>query len=310
MDSLLNKITPKTGVPFLRQLGNQTLLDVLMYSCSVKVSQQIRNEVVKQCNRIHQETVEQNPDKRIVTSIIAHSLGTVIMYDIIKQKESHDSLKEQVQNARVKVQGSVTNTTDDHIVLLDEDDNQIEVKDKEVTTTIACEELEFDIEYVFLLGSPLGMFLAIREGSADGSQYVPSSKTLFERTHAFHIFHPYDTIAYRLEPLLDSRFEDIPPVILNALDLRKRSLSKGTVTPPPSVFTRITDVIEGLTFKPSSSMTEEQREAISDFGVRLDYTTQPDKLLINEYLVTGEVHLKYWSNAAVIHFILEKLGYV
>ncbi|CAN0260314.1 unnamed protein product [Discosporangium mesarthrocarpum] len=58
--------------------------------------------------------------------------------------------------------------------------------------------LEAFVENVFCLGSPIGMFLMIRgQHRSLGKDFqLPGCKRLF------NIFHPYDPVAFRLEPLL------------------------------------------------------------------------------------------------------------
>jgi len=71
------------------------------------------------------------------------------------------------------------------------------------------ENFSFQPSSVFFLGSPLSMFLTIRdpfrevESQGDSLMKLP----LHPNCRMFNIFHPYDAIAYRLEPLIDMRLK-------------------------------------------------------------------------------------------------------
>jgi hypothetical protein len=57
-------------------------------------------------------------------------------------------------------------------------------------------DLEFDVENLFLLGSPLGMFLSVYYQEDFVVNQLPKCKKIY------NVFHPSDLIAYRIEPLL------------------------------------------------------------------------------------------------------------
>ena len=56
--------------------------------------------------------------------------------------------------------------------------------------------LPFTVDYLFTLGSPLGLFLTVRPPQDGEALELPHG------TRLYNIFHPYDPVAYRLEPLL------------------------------------------------------------------------------------------------------------
>nr|CDS34895.2 calpain (C02 family) [Hymenolepis microstoma] len=85
--------------------------------------------------------------------------------------------------------------------------------------------LLFDVQDVFLLGSPLGLLLSLRRQLGlntpyHDSQIVPARPNCEQ---IFNIFSLADPFAYRLEPLLDSSFERIPVVHLPANSAASRS---------------------------------------------------------------------------------------
>ena len=76
------------------------------------------------------------------------------------------------------------------------------------------------METFYAVGSPLGMFLALRNiriGLGTGTEYwqdegideeMPACRLLL------NIFHPYDPVAYRLEPLICKEYVDQKPVFI------------------------------------------------------------------------------------------------
>lgn len=68
-------------------------------------------------------------------------------------------------------------------------------------------QLKFKPKCFFSFGSPMPMFLNVR-----GIQNISKDYKLPTCDRMFNIFHPYDPLAYRVEPLIDPRFKDIEPV--------------------------------------------------------------------------------------------------
>jgi hypothetical protein len=59
-------------------------------------------------------------------------------------------------------------------------------------------KLEFKVSNFFALGSPIAMFLTVRGVSKLGSDFkLPTCDSMF------NLFHPFDPVAYRLEPLVN-----------------------------------------------------------------------------------------------------------
>ncbi|GMF09930.1 unnamed protein product [Phytophthora lilii] len=57
--------------------------------------------------------------------------------------------------------------------------------------------LAFDVEDLFCFGSPVGLFLNVRGQKLDRDFQLPRCRRLF------NIYHPYDPVAYRIEPILN-----------------------------------------------------------------------------------------------------------
>lgn len=69
----------------------------------------------------------------------------------------------------------------------------------------------------FAMGSPIPMFLTVR-----GVQNLSPDYRLPTCAAVFNIFHPYDPIAYRLEPMIYKWLKDVKPVLIPHHKGRKR----------------------------------------------------------------------------------------
>lgn len=58
-------------------------------------------------------------------------------------------------------------------------------------------KLAFDVEDLFCFGSPVGLFLNVRGQKLDRDFQLPRCRRLF------NIYHPYDPVAYRIEPIMN-----------------------------------------------------------------------------------------------------------
>ncbi|KAG9510669.1 Phospholipase DDHD2 [Fragariocoptes setiger] len=70
-------------------------------------------------------------------------------------------------------------------------------------------QLRFKPRCFFAFGSPMSMFLAVR-----GVHEIDASFRLPTCDRMLNIFHPYDPIAYRIEPLIDTSFSRVKPVLI------------------------------------------------------------------------------------------------
>lgn len=92
LDRLIRDVT-LPAIPKLRELANDTILDVLFFM-SPLFHQVILDEVAKEMNRVFTLFQSRHPDwmdsigkKRKKVSIIAHSLGSIICFDILNHQQ-------------------------------------------------------------------------------------------------------------------------------------------------------------------------------------------------------------------------------
>ncbi|KAG7254031.1 hypothetical protein CRUP_016581, partial [Coryphaenoides rupestris] len=86
VDRRIKKITlPSTGR--LRHFTNETLLDVLFYN-SPTYCQTIMDTVALEINRLHALFLTRNPDYAGKVSVSGHSLGSLILFDLLSNQKS------------------------------------------------------------------------------------------------------------------------------------------------------------------------------------------------------------------------------
>lgn len=78
---LVEQITP-LNLKNVRQLLNSSAMDIMYYTSPI-YGREIQNSLANELNRLHSEFVERHPHHHFKVSIMAHSLGSVISYDII-----------------------------------------------------------------------------------------------------------------------------------------------------------------------------------------------------------------------------------
>jgi hypothetical protein len=182
------------GVPAVRNFLTDLALDILLYQ-SPAYKGHISRIVVAELNRIYRLFKERNPTFKGRVSLVGHSLGSAIMFDIL-------CLQRDAAKPR---SGRQRRLTEEGL------------------------KLDFEVEDFYALGSPIGLFqmlkgrtIAARPASAFIPPQTPAtplddpfSPTAAERDHnfdittssplckqTFNIFHPSDPISYRIEPLI------------------------------------------------------------------------------------------------------------
>ncbi|KAL8780214.1 MAG: hypothetical protein Q9194_001045 [Teloschistes cf. exilis] len=208
----LNDITVE-GVPGIRNLITDLALDILLYQSAYR--EHIAGIVQRECNRIYELFLQRNPGFNGKISLIGHSLGSAILFDILCRQRSSGNFSGHPRGRHnSKRVGSVDS--------------------KEQPRELG---LNFEVENFFCLGSPLGLYQMLkgrkiaarnmlhglpRESSLDvGSTNDPSSASDSELLsitvsspkcqQLFNIFHPADAIAYRIEPLISPAMSALKP---------------------------------------------------------------------------------------------------
>ncbi|XP_008137266.2 phospholipase DDHD1 isoform X6 [Eptesicus fuscus] len=215
----VDSITPDK-VRGLRDMLNSSAMDIMYYTSPL-----YRDELVKglqqELNRLYSLFCSRNPDfeeKGGKVSIVSHSLGCVITYDIMTGWNPVRFYEQLMQKEDELPDEGWMSYEERH--LLDElyitkrrlreiEERLNGLKSSSMTQIPA---LKFKVENFFCMGSPLAVFLAlrgIRPGNT-GSQDHILPREICNRL--LNIFHPTDPVAYRLEPLILKHYSNISPV--------------------------------------------------------------------------------------------------
>ncbi|CCD70557.1 Intracellular phospholipase A1 [Caenorhabditis elegans] len=223
-----NGLTDNITIPKMSSMRaslNSTAMDVMYYQSPLFRTEIVRG-VVSQLNRTYKLFKANNPQFNGHVSVFGHSLGSVICYDVLTQysplmlfdkyvtKSIDEYLKRDDTNASEEARKALEAMKLAREQLRDNLEGGIH---KLLVTKE--EQLEFKVKYLFAVGSPLGVFLTMRGGE---STDLLSKATNVERV--FNIFHPYDPVAYRLEPFFAPEYRHIRPIkLFSNTDLRARA---------------------------------------------------------------------------------------
>uniref|UniRef100_A0A0R3W3G0 DDHD domain-containing protein n=1 Tax=Taenia asiatica TaxID=60517 RepID=A0A0R3W3G0_TAEAS len=255
----------------LRAYLNSTALDIMYYTSSIQ-RMEIMRAFHHEVARLYGLFCARNPhfiERGGKVSIIAHSLGAVVAFDVLTTSTPMHSdiayfwMLQKMNNEfneNCDLISHQTRLTEIERKFLTRAESQKNVS--ELPSGAPFPELMFmlmQVKNLFCLGSPLGVFLALR-----GVQPIDGEVPLFElqaqneveasdsdidenpgAKHAealnncskfrdeshlhnsrakfrlFNIFHPRDPVAYRLEPLILKHYANIQPAVIGNPKLLK-----------------------------------------------------------------------------------------
>ena len=222
----INDVSLRT-IPQMRQFANDSLMDIL-YFMSPEHHDMIIDLVVHEMNVVV-ENFQKLTGFEGEISVVGHSLGSVIAWDILDNQTSSSEVEilgsdivktsngdEPARSESVGVSSVESNTDadlgDEGTIYFDDvrSHGSIKAGEEKCLKRAIYPQLGFNVENAFMLGSPIGVFLMIR------NQQKPLSTDFALRgcARVFNIFHPYDPVAYRIEPLLDPKNAEIDPKIM------------------------------------------------------------------------------------------------
>ncbi|XP_023698937.2 phospholipase DDHD1b [Paramormyrops kingsleyae] len=213
----VDSITPDK-VRGLRDMLNSSAMDIMYYT-SPLYRDEITKGLTQELNRLYTLFCSRNPEfeEKGKVSIVSHSLGCVITFDIMT---GWDPMRFYLQEALEAVETDASKAGFKERDLLEQlyltrlrlRELEDQLDSLHPSTTLASPALKFKVENFFCMGSPLAVFLAlrgIRPGNS-GTQDHILPKSICQRL--FNIFHPTDPVAYRLEPLILKHYSNIAPV--------------------------------------------------------------------------------------------------
>lgn len=200
--------------------------------------------------------------------------------------------------------------------------------------------LDFAVDHLFALGSPLAMVLVIRGVRVvgtrrHGAQPAQAGRRVFVDCNDFYnIFHPTDPVAYRMEPLLAGAGSTV------SAPLRVRRLLRPSQMPaeeagagadagqagPPGVVRRLSDALCAIfasSSRPAAPAETPRAAPDSSSGTDSDSGGRPfalfnrvgrvdlclgERLVEYSYLSFFGVHSCYWRNRETAEFIAAQVG--
>ncbi|KAI9783477.1 MAG: hypothetical protein M1816_001359 [Peltula sp. TS41687] len=244
------------GVPAVRSLISDLALDILLYQSAYK--EHIIAIVRQECNRIFKLFSEKNPNFKGHVSLLGHSLGSAIMFDI---------LCDQRDRPRSGVATSERRSSHDKASSKEGEEAGL--------------DLDFEVDSFFCIGSPIGLFQMLNGRTIAARQSSPPSPSSSDiglaqkssladpvsisnaaadknssRDHLsatvsspkcarlYNIFHPTDPISYRIEPLISPAMASLPP---QALPYTKKGIFGAPVSQGLSgIGARVGQSVSGL----------------------------------------------------------------
>uniref|UniRef100_A0A8V5H524 Uncharacterized protein n=1 Tax=Melopsittacus undulatus TaxID=13146 RepID=A0A8V5H524_MELUD len=304
----------------LRHFINDTILDVFFYNSST-YCQTIVDTVASEMNRLYQLFLHRNPLFKGGVSIAGHSLGSLILFDLLTNQKAAPE-EDEHQEVWGSLSASSRGVEDVKAIL------------KELELWEYCEVFEkekMDRQALFLcteanlkeMGIPLGPRMKILH-------YISSKRET-----------QFDPVAYRIEPMIvpDVEFE---PMLLPHHKGRKRmhlELKEGLTRMSVDLknnllgslrvawqsFTRAplpaleAPAAEGEAEAEANTKAEEPPPAVKEEaspinvgrlngGNRIDYVLQEKPIeSFNEYLFALQGHLCYWESEDTVLLVLKEI---
>lgn len=237
MTKSLNSVTLNT-IPALRSIANDVVLDVLLYltpnyCCDVleSVTDQIFS-VYGVFNKIFPDFSSRGGK----FSLIGHSLGSVICWDLLSLKKNLIENNDDVHGVHIAASKTkkktvgfnsppVTPTSTVGMTENSSDSNDYGTWGPSLPKTLD-RVIPFEPDFTIFVGSPIGLFLSLRgahsvfDSIRDAHPQKPKvSPFTLPTKRMYNIFSPSDPVAYRIEPLfLAQGTEKLPdPLYLTRL---------------------------------------------------------------------------------------------
>ena len=275
-------------------------------------------------------------------SVIGHSLGSVICWDVLNHQYGTNASTLSAMAPRANtttLDGANTNDIAGYYSPSNESDYsttpELTPNACNVTKTVTSRspdrlsrypQLDFSVDNFFLLGSPVPVFLMIR------NQRKPLSADFSLRgcRRVFNIFHPYDPVAYRLEGCIDPRNAYFEPALIRhwnggfRVQYRTRRIWRKIVATTSQTQRTVIEAFEesmagafgiGREDDDSASATSTAKDQFNrvvagklNEGHRIDYMLQEKEIEnANEYVAALAAHSSYWIEKDLSLFIARQI---
>ncbi|XP_042484087.1 phospholipase SGR2-like [Macadamia integrifolia] len=245
-------------------------------------------------------------------------------------------LKSQCSNSK-KSDSGIDSTTTRQLVSRKHPPEQADTPES-YKPYIKYTKLEFKVDTFYAVGSPLGVFLAIRNiriGIGKGKEYW-QDESISEEIPAcrqmINIFHPFDPVAYRVEPLVCKEYITKRPVIIpyhkggKRLHIGFQEFTEDLAARSQAVVDQFNSMrVKVLTVCQSKNKDNIEEDTENDEVVeersygsimmeqltgsqdgRIDHVLQ-DKTFQHPYISAIGAHTNYWRDYDTALFILKHL---
>lgn len=210
-------------IPALRSIANDVVLDVLLYM-TPNYCHEVLQSVTDQIYSVYGVFNKTFPDfasRGGKCSLIGHSLGSVICWDLLSlKKKSLVESGDEEHSAHIEASTIASNAAN---IGLQKSSSDLEIETVRSSTdnhfgggawgpSLPHEYdavIPFEPEFTMFVGSPIGLFLSLRGAHAvfdsirEAHPLTPRVSPFTLPTKAvYNIFSPSDPVAYRIEPLL------------------------------------------------------------------------------------------------------------
>ncbi|KAM9456497.1 triacylglycerol hydrolase DDHD2 isoform 2-T3 [Clarias gariepinus] len=190
-------------------------------------------------------------------------------------------------------------------------------------------QLNFHPQAFFAFGSPIGMFLTVR-----GLKRIDPNYSFPTCGSFYNIFHPFDPVAYRMEPMILPPDVEVAPMLMPHHKGRKRmhlELKEGLTRVGSDLLGSLRTVWQSFSQLPAPALAEgndtavctaeemetspleqEEKKMIQvgklNGGRRIDYVLQEKPIeSFNEYLFAIQSHLCYWESEDTALLVLKEI---
>uniref|UniRef100_A0A673H0D2 Phospholipid phosphatase 5-like n=1 Tax=Sinocyclocheilus rhinocerous TaxID=307959 RepID=A0A673H0D2_9TELE len=356
VDKDIERIT-LPSISRLRQFSNDTVLDLFFYN-SATYCQTMVDTVASEINRLHSLFLQRHPHFTGHVSLVGHSLGT---YKWIWSPWSVFCPESHIKNTTLQffIFTLLIPTKPFQMLCSEKDLKDVGIplgprkkimncvkKWKVITeipysplfkgaqffipqVSIDYPQLAFHPQALFAMGSPIGMFLTVRGlKRIDPNYSFPTCKSFY------NIFHPFDPVAYRIEPMILPQDVDLLPMLIPHHKGRKRmhlELKEGLTRVSSDLLGSLRMVWQNISQIPSPALAEggissmtptdevevppmEQKErnftkvGMLNRGRRIDFVLQETPIeSFNEYLFAIQSHLCYWESEDTALLVLREI---
>jgi hypothetical protein len=289
----------------VRSIINDCIADVLLYLIPKFRSQMLRAVSLEIC-RVYSLFKELNPNFDGKVSIFAHSLGTQLALDLCCLQ---NDINVTLPSLRLSQNFPIYHET---------------FWGPHADPPELIPHLPFEVENLFLCGSPCGLFLVLRGGvlTASFSPVDPGVIPFHPKCkRMYNILHPNDPIAYRLEPMVTKELTNRRPKMI---EWRKGGLKEGfnnLLNNANKVQETTRNVLETLTrWAPSWDKKEvpvqvetegtfknDVLNALNPRHERIDFLIQAG-ILENPYLNALSAHFVYFEEQDVVEFVVGEVN--